>query len=109
MEPTYNDMLLQILTVIGYSKKEEYATKFEEMNRMEAVVNCLEMLPVTIQEQIKAKQIDALEAVKLIPKDLYAQVLTNVSAQALFTMLGQTKTVLTNDQKKKIADIVASY
>src|SRR5487761_1652471 len=109
MEPSYKDLLLQVLTVMGYRNKETYATEFEETNHIEAVTNCMEMLPVSLREKIKTKEIDAAEDIKNIPHDLYEKELTTVSTTALFSLLDYMRPVLTNDQKQEIVDIITAY
>ena len=109
MKTSYSDLLLQILTIMGYKDKESYVAEFEEMNRLEAVMNCMDMLPESIQKQIKNKEIDASEVVKTLPKDLYMQELTNVSVQSLFDLFDQMKAVLSDKQKYEIINLICSY
>ncbi len=106
MEPSYKDLLLEILSIIQYREKEKFATEFEEMNRLEAMANSIERLPQHIQDEIVAKKGDPEEIKKYVPQDEHIEEITMVSSKALAEFLQHIAPVMTEEQKEKIAHVM---
>ena len=103
MQKNFNELLLEILTIIDYpNDKNKYLKDFEEMNHAEAMTNILERLPSDIQEKIKAVHYDKNEVIKYIDQNEYLSEIIKVSEDALIKLLDDISTTLTEEQKNKI-------
>ena len=109
METTYKDILLQILSLMDYDDKEAYVKKFQEMNHLEAMTNCIAKLPQHVQDEIVAKTASPEVVKQYVPQDKYMEEITTVSAKALVELLKDMETVLSSDQKEKINRIFNSF
>lgn len=105
MKLSYNDLLLQILSILNYADKEAFVENFEKTNHLESMMNCIERLPSFAQEDIKEHASDQQIIQKYISKEEYTQELTTVSTKALSGLLQHVTPALTDDQKEKIASL----
>ncbi|HSX08673.1 MAG TPA: hypothetical protein VLF93_00790 [Candidatus Saccharimonadales bacterium] len=103
MKPSYNDLFLEILSILNYEDKENFVKRFEQMNHLEAVTNCIEKLPESIKAEILARPEDPQTLMKYLSKDEYIQEVTTVSTKALGDFLQHVTPALTEEQKEKIS------
>ncbi|SRR5258708_39843718 len=108
MTQSFNDLFFNILSIINYHKKEDFVKEFEEMNYVEAMMNCIERLPKHIQTEVIARIAAPEEFKKYIPQEIYQQEVTKVSAEALMDFLSYTKSVLSQEQKEKIVTLLSA-
>ena len=105
MKRSYNDLFLEILSILNYHDKENFVKQFEQMNHLEAMTNCIERLPEDMRKEIIANENDPQIIQKYISKDEYTQEITTVSTKALSDFLQHMTPAFTDDQKEKIAHI----
>src|SRR5262245_53468310 len=107
MPRTFNDVLLDLLTIVKYpSNKQKFIKEFEELNHGEAVANMLEKLPGEIQDKIKASENKVEEIKKHLPVDEYRTEVEKVSAQALVNFINVISPLLTLRQKEKVTALM---
>ena len=103
MQKNFNELLLEILSIIDYpNDKNKCVKEFEELNHAEAMTNMLERLPNDVQEKIKAVQYDEKEVIKYIDQKEYLSELIKVSEDAFINLLNDISATLTEEQKNKI-------
>lgn len=106
MEPSYTDLLLQILSIMHFRDKEKFAAEFEELNYMEAMNNCIEKLPIHIQDEIIAHKAQPELIMKHVSRTMYKDEVITVATKALVTFIEHMSPVLTLQQKEQITSIL---
>lgn len=107
MGSTYNNLLLEVLSIIGYSNKYQFVAKFEEQNHTEAMNNCMENLSQDIQDELIAMQANPEVIKECIPTEMYSKEILEVSTKAFAEFLEHMTPVLTSEQQEKIAHLFA--
>lgn len=105
MKFTYNNLFLKILSILNYSDKENFVKRFEEMNHLEAMMNCIEKLPEDARKEIIDNVNDKRVIEKYISKGVYMNEISIVSTKALSDFLQHLTPTITNDEKEKIAAV----
>lgn len=103
MKLSYNDLLLNILSVIDYQDSENFVKRMEQRNRLEALGNCIEKLTQSARDDIIASSYDQEVVGKYITKDIYTEELNTVSTKALADFLQYMTPYLNDKQKEQIA------
>src|SRR5579862_3334120 len=101
----YNDLFLKILEILNYKDRENFVKELEQENHLEAVTNCVQILPLYEQQEIIAHPEDPAIVHKYISKDLYMEEMSKVSAKILREFLQHMTPVLTDTQKEQIAAV----
>ncbi|MGI8419139.1 MAG: hypothetical protein ACR2LN_00685 [Candidatus Levyibacteriota bacterium] len=109
MEPSYKELLFEILSIINYSDKEQFIEEFDRMNHLEAMANIYDTLPEHIQAKVVLNAEDPEEIKKYIHKETYVKEVTTVTAKALSAFIGRMKPVLTHLQNEKISHLFLQY
>jgi len=108
MQRNYNDVLLELLTIIRYpNDKQTYISEFEKSNFDEALANILERLPTEAQQAIMAKDGALDEIEKYIDKDAYNAEVVKVSHAALIRFVEVISPLLHLEQKEKVVQLLA--
>lgn len=108
MEPSYNELLSEILTVADYAQKEEFIREFELMNQLEAIENSFKKFPPQLQESLLNDGTPE-KVMKHIHPDAYHEELLRVAAKALAEFLRHVQPALTIEQKEKMLIILQKF
>lgn len=111
MQPSYRDLLSEILTIIRYSdtKREQFIREFEYMNQLEAVENSIKKFPQLIQETIRLYGSTPEKIISHIDPEAYYYELLEVSAGSLTAFLKHIDPVINHEQKEKIAQTMRTF
>jgi hypothetical protein len=104
-------LVLELLEIIGYpqARREQFVTEFEALNHLEAMNNLIPRLPHDIQAKIEEAGADPQKIASYIPQDQYIAELTKVTSDALQDYLKEILSKISDEQKKRIAEVLASY
>lgn len=105
MNLSYTELFLKILTILNYKDKENFVDRFEKMNHLEAMTNCIERLPQVVKKEIISSEVTPDLIQKYVHKDEYMREITDVSTKALSDFLQHVTPALTDFQKEKIAAV----
>jgi hypothetical protein len=109
MKKSVNDILIEILSIAGYSSnKEKFVAEFERLNILEAMTHIYDMLPHETQEQIKVHIDDPYEIKKYIPDEALINELIKVTRAALHNCIKDMLPALNSYQKEKINNLVVT-
>ncbi len=103
MQPSYNDILSELLSIIGYpNSNQKFAAEFEELNRLEAIANLLDELPIEKQEKLKTGINDPNEFKKYVSDEAYFTEMTKVSRDAITKFIEVISPLLSLKQKQQV-------
>jgi len=109
MKASVNDILIDILTIAGYSyDKEKFVDEFEKLNILEAMTHVYDKLPRELQEQIKNNINSPYEIKRFIPQELLINELIKVTRAALHNCIKDMLPALNEYQKEKINNLVVT-
>ena len=109
MQLTREELLLEILNIIKYSKdKEKFVREFEAQHYLEALVSMLERLPDQVRETLRKKMEggDYKEILKYYTPDEYKNEVNKVADAAIKNFAEVVSPVLTLDQKQKVTKLL---
>ncbi|HSX08671.1 MAG TPA: hypothetical protein VLF93_00780 [Candidatus Saccharimonadales bacterium] len=109
MKKSVNDILIEILTIAGYSgDKEKFVAEFEELNVFEAITHIYDTLPHELQENIKTHSNNPYEMQKYIPQRELINEVIKVTRVALHNCIKDMLPALNSFQKEKINNLAVT-
>ena len=107
MEKTFNDILLEILTIINYQNdKKHFVQEFQAQSYAETIANLIEKLSAETQTHIKNASDQAEEIKKNIDAEKFQEEFEKVSSQAMIDFLQAIDKTLTPEQQTKIEELL---
>jgi hypothetical protein len=109
MKTALKDIIIEILTIAGYSNdKEKYAAEFEELNLLKAMTHIYDTLPKEIQDKIKENMHDPYAIQQYIPQEKYIGEVIKVTRTGLSNLVKDIAPSLNLYQKEKVNALVVT-